>query len=248
MSQNTESTSFFKHHMSLITNLIAALVFAASFLPIKFAYELRSIGLFALSGALTNWLAVHMLFEKVPGLYGSGVIVLKFQEFKRAIHSLIMKEFFNDDHLNRFFANDSNHSWLNEALESFAKEIDYEEIYNKLVQSILDSSLGTMLAMFGGASALDPMKPQLLKTIQETVEDLLSKAESSEGLRKFLSSKKSHQGMKDKIEGIIEQRLEELTPKMVKEIIERMIKEHLGWLVLWGGVFGGLIGLASSLV
>jgi len=34
---------------------------------------------------------------------------------------------------------------------------------------------------------------------------------------------------------------------MVKEIIERMIQEHLGWLVVWGGVFGGLIGLVTLL-
>jgi uncharacterized membrane protein YheB (UPF0754 family) len=32
---------------------------------------------------------------------------------------------------------------------------------------------------------------------------------------------------------------------MVKEMVERIIKEHLGWLVVWGGVFGGLIGLIS---
>jgi hypothetical protein len=26
-----------------------------------------------------------------------------------------------------------------------------------------------------------------------------------------------------------------------------MIREHLGWLVVWGGGFGGLIGLIASL-
>jgi hypothetical protein len=25
-----------------------------------------------------------------------------------------------------------------------------------------------------------------------------------------------------------------------------MIRKHLGWLVVWGGVFGGIIGLAVS--
>jgi len=35
---------------------------------------------------------------------------------------------------------------------------------------------------------------------------------------------------------------------MVKEIIERMIQEHLGWLVVWGGVFGGLIGLVTTFI
>ncbi|HEC74771.1 MAG TPA: DUF445 domain-containing protein, partial [Methylophaga aminisulfidivorans] len=48
------------------------------------------------------------------------------------------------------------------------------------------------------------------------------------------------------IEHIVKSRLDEMTPLMVKNIIQRMIKEHLGWLVVWGGVFGGLIGLLSS--
>ncbi len=45
----------------------------------------------------------------------------------------------------------------------------------------------------------------------------------------------------------LEKRLEELTPTMVKEIIQQMIRIHLGWLVVWGGVCGGLIGLIASL-
>jgi uncharacterized membrane protein YheB (UPF0754 family) len=35
---------------------------------------------------------------------------------------------------------------------------------------------------------------------------------------------------------------------MVKELVQNLIKEHLGWLVVWGGVFGGLIGVVSSVV
>jgi hypothetical protein len=35
---------------------------------------------------------------------------------------------------------------------------------------------------------------------------------------------------------------------MVKEIIQTMIRQHLGWLVVWGGVFGGLIGLGTSFI
>jgi len=26
-----------------------------------------------------------------------------------------------------------------------------------------------------------------------------------------------------------------------------MIKKHLGWLVVWGGIFGGVIGLVAAL-
>jgi hypothetical protein len=27
-----------------------------------------------------------------------------------------------------------------------------------------------------------------------------------------------------------------------------MMRKHLGWLVVWGGVFGGIIGLAVSVL
>ena len=50
------------------------------------------------------------------------------------------------------------------------------------------------------------------------------------------------QKMKQKLDGIMERELLKLTPK-VKEIIEDN-GEHLGWLVVWGNVFG-LIGLIS---
>ena len=68
---------------SLCTNLLAL---AVTLVALYFeADTLYFIGIFALSGALTNWLAIYMLFEKVPGLYGSGVIPLHFEEFKQGI-------------------------------------------------------------------------------------------------------------------------------------------------------------------
>lgn len=39
-----------------------------------------------------------------------------------------------------------------------------------------------------------------------------------------------------------------ITPAMVKTILERVIREHLGWLVVWGNVFGAMIGVISLLL
>ena len=50
------------------------------------------------------------------------------------------------------------------------------------------------------------------------------------------------------IEEVVDNRLNELTPQKVKEIIEEMIKEHLGWLVVWGGIFGFIIGVIKMAV
>jgi len=68
---------------SFITNSIAIiLIVVGHFMASSLIF---TIGLFAFSGAITNWLAIHMLFEKVPGLYGSGVIPARFEDFKNAI-------------------------------------------------------------------------------------------------------------------------------------------------------------------
>lgn len=65
---------------SLLTNLLALALLAGGYQTNnQIAFY---AGLFAFSGAITNWLAIHMLFEKVPGLYGSGVIPARFEEFK----------------------------------------------------------------------------------------------------------------------------------------------------------------------
>jgi uncharacterized membrane protein YheB (UPF0754 family) len=56
------------------------------------------------------------------------------------------------------------------------------------------------------------------------------------------------QDLINRIERIVTRRLNELSPTMVKDLIHTLINEHLGWLVVWGGVFGGLIGVVSSVV
>jgi len=79
---------------SVLSNVIAASIVGAGVVstgPIK--EVLLAVGLFSLAGGVTNWLAIHMLFERVPGLYGSGVVVARFEEFKDGIHDLVMQQF-----------------------------------------------------------------------------------------------------------------------------------------------------------
>ena len=86
------------------TNLIATvLVVFGYWISEPWSKTLLNIGLFSLSGALTNWLSVYMLFERVPGIYGSGVIPLHFEDFKTGIHQLIMRQFFDRNNLEKFF-------------------------------------------------------------------------------------------------------------------------------------------------
>jgi uncharacterized membrane protein YheB (UPF0754 family) len=210
---------------NLLTNLIALSFLAlGKFLHIPTIYN---IGIFAFSGAITNWIAIHMLFEKVPFLYGSGVITRRFEDFKLGIKNLLIEEFFTDKNINSFLPK-----------QDLKGKIDYEKIFQELLDAIVNSPLGGMLAIVGGKEALLPLKEPIIEKLKQAVDEVLND----------IGLSKNHDKLQDKILHIIDSRLTELTPQIVKEIIQKMIRQHLGWLVIWGGIFGGLIGLIYSYI
>ena len=220
---------------SLITNILAlSLTIYGMFSPI-YSTEIFMAGLFALSGGLTNWLAIHMLFEKVPLLYGSGVIPDRFEEFKQGIKELILTEFFSLSSINNFLENK-----VSLKKNDLSKELDYDLIFTKLTEAIEESSLGSMLGMVGGKKALEPLKEPVKKKIKEVVEDVSNKIVEE--------NNKTAESVRKDLEEIIDQRLVELTSQHVKIIIKQMIHKHLGWLVVWGGVFGFFIGIILGLL
>jgi len=231
-----------KLNKSFITNLIALLLIACSFVLPTYKQQLLSVGLFALSGAITNQLAIHMLFEKVPFLYGSGVIPSRFEEFKKAIKNLIMNQFFSYEQLNKFFANEEKKINLQPIIE----ETDFRPAFDALSKTVMESSFGGMLGMFGGESALEGLREPFSNKMKTAVIKIVNTEAFNSTLQKHMQSSSLNEDMIRSIDNIVTARLDELTPQMVKEIIQTLIKEHLTWLVVWGGVFGGLIGLVSS--
>ena len=143
---------------SILTNLISATVTVYGLFSPLYSTEIFMAGLFALSGGLTNWLAIYMLFEKVPLLYGSGVIPNRFEEFKNGIKNLIMNEFFSSVFIEKFIKAKTNKTG-NEILN----KIDYDLIFNKLIEAIEESSLGAMLNIVGGKKSLEPLKSPIKK-------------------------------------------------------------------------------------
>lgn len=231
---------------SLATNLIAVAVIAVGLVSPIYADHILTIGLFATSGASTNWLAIHMLFEKVPLLYGSGVIPSRFEEFKTGIHILIMKEFFTAENVGNFFAAQTEDLKKSFNTEPVIEAIDYDRIFTRLVEAIVASPFGAMLGMVGGPSALQPLKDPFVEKVQDEIRLLLSSPKFFDAVQEGLGATNHTGEIIDKVEAIVVHRLNELTPQMVKTIIQDMIHKHLGWLVIWGGVFGGLIGLITS--
>ena len=229
---------------SLLTNLLSALAFMLGWALHN--NLIMMVGLFALSGALTNWLAVYMLFEKVPGLVGSGVIPARFEEFKMAIKALMMEQFFTQENVDRFVSSGAAKSTLQ--LGPVIEKVDLSPSFDKLVEVIMHSSFGGMLAMLGGKEALMPLKEPFIASMKESIVEITEKESFHQLLQDEIDQPEVMADIRTKVAEIIDARLEELTPQLVKEMVQKMIKQHLGWLVVWGGVFGGAIGLVSAVI
>jgi uncharacterized membrane protein YheB (UPF0754 family) len=231
---------------SFLTNVIAVLIIVAGYLGPVEPDLMKSIGFFALSGAVTNWLAIHMLFEKVPFLYGSGVIPNRFDEFKLAIKDLMMKQFFTQENVEKFIEGEEEQGGHIFKIDPLLNAIDYDKIYKGLVTSIMESSFGDMLQMMGGEKALIPLREPFVEKMKTTLREMVESERFKNVLKHGLDSHKVGQDIVSKIETIIDTRLNELTPQLVKEMVQKIIKVHLGWLVVWGGIFGGVLGAVFS--
>lgn len=225
-----------------LTNLISAILLLAGYLLGE--AHLLAMGSYALSGAVTNHIAIHMLFEKIPGLYGSGVIEERFEEFKAAIKSLMMRQFFSNEQLDRFVEREGEKQIESFHIQSLIEKIDLDVVFQNLVDGIMRSEVGSMVGMLGGANLLNSFKPKFEDTLKNALGSPRVEAEvKSALLAKWHEARHINP---EAIEAIIDTRLEELTPKAVKQMVQDIIHQHLGWLVVWGGIFGGLIGLAMS--
>ncbi len=234
--------SFF--NKSLITNLLALALIILGYNSPIYSSLLQTVGFFALSGAVTNWLAVYMLFEKVPLLYGSGVIPNRFEEFKGSIKSLMMEQFFTSKNIEQFIETEEHQGSGLLNLEPLLDAVDYEKVYEGLVASIMESSFGSMLQMMGGEETLIPLKAPFVHKMRDTLKEMVESDRFKAALQNGLNAHKISEDIITKVETVIDKRLSELTPQMVKEMVQEIIRQHLGWLVVWGGVFGALMGAA----
>ncbi|HET9843052.1 MAG TPA: DUF445 domain-containing protein [Gammaproteobacteria bacterium] len=235
-----------KLNKSFFTNATAFfLVLISFFVPQPMKGAIADIGFFALSGAITNWIAIHMLFERVPGFYGSGVIENRFQELKFAIKRMIQEQFFTKHHLQSILAQESD-VYLAQ-IKKLSKILDYEQLYDSLQDAILGSSLGSMLQMFGGQKTLEVIKPKFTEKMEQAITTHLESDQFKDKLAQAIDQEQMTEILQTHLEKIIDSRLEQMTPKMIKILMKQMMEQHLGWLVVWGGVFGGLLGLLKTI-
>ena len=193
-----------------------------------------AVGLFGFAGGATNWLAVKMLFDRVPLLYGSGVIPARFRAIREAVKDAIMRYFFDEEYLERFLAEQMAGEDVGEKVQKVLASDEVDAIIDRKLEELAESPQGMMIQLVG-TQTVKPLVKQFVIGFGNEIAPLLAGGASTEV-----------GAMRAQVDGLLETKLEELTPDRVKEMMEEVIREHLGWLIVWGNVFGGTIGLLSK--
>ena len=218
------------------------MLFASFYVEKEYSHYLYYTALFALSGALTNEIAIFMLFNRVPYLYGSGVIEKNFEKFKASIKAMIMEQFFSKERLSKFLELELESL----DLASLVDDIDFSPAFDSLKESIMESKFGNIISMFGGESSLESLKVTFNKKLNSSIKSIISSEAFQRQLKSMAKQQKSEL-LLAKIDTIIDERLNELSPKDVNALIKNLIREHLDWLIVWGAIFGALFGFVSTL-
>ena len=108
-----------------------------------------AFGLFGFAGGITNWLAVKMLFDRVPGLLGSGVIPRRFKEIRQAIKDSVLEMFFDKVFLKRYLSSRSKDLLislnLGEELRKVLTSPDFDALFVEKLTLIASKPEGMML-------------------------------------------------------------------------------------------------------
>jgi uncharacterized membrane protein YheB (UPF0754 family) len=251
------------------SNLASAACFSASLLLPEGGLRTAvfSASSFAFSGGITNWLAVKMLFDRIPGLIGSGVIPARFREIRAEVKDLILEHFFDPGHLRRFFAEHAKDidwsaylrqsetdgspfgSLVKKQWDKLTRKEVVQPIIDRQLSRLTESPVGGLLVMVG----LDKVRPAVNQFVSAMVASMEEKVlEAADAIRPEdidvqLDEEKVIAGVRDHIELLLEKKLEELQADDVKKMMEDVIRHHLGWVVVWGNVFGGLLGVLAYL-
>src|SRR5690606_9246294 len=132
---------------------------------------------------------------------------------------------------------------FNKLLPEMVEEIDLDRAFDSLVEAIMQSSLGGMLGFVGGPKALNGLRDPFNERMRGFFYELVQSEEFQARFAERVENMTHSDAVISKLEELVDRRLDELTPEQVKLLVQKMIREHLGWLVVWGGVIGGLMGL-----
>lgn len=203
---------------------------------------LLSIGLFAFAGGITNWIAIKMLFHKIPFVYGSGVLRRRYKVIRQAMKQMILATFFQPEFLT---------SYIPQKIREAAAKGDIEHRIHVFLtsgtgQRIIDEKIDGLSTTPEGQLVqsaninIETFKPLIKPVIISFLADL-----GPSVLEHMIEPQNGALNL-DKLRGQLDsymtERMLEVSPEMIQNIMYTVVLQYFGWLVVWGCLFGSVMG------
>ena len=205
---------------------------------------LVSFGVFALAGGVTHWLAIKMLFDRIPLLYGSGIILRNFREIRTSVKDALMSAFFDEASLQQYLKSKISHflsgANLDERIKGFLNNPAFESIIDRKLDTLSQRPEGLVVAMMG--VSVDQLKPMIKPFIMGLSNDIAPLFSRMIDPDQFLDLS----FVRMELDGLMNDKLKDMDAKRVRNILKSIMKDHLGWLIVWGNLLGGIIGVVTQ--
>eukprot|EP00028_Trichosphaerium_sp_Am-I-7-wt_P001564 CAMPEP_0168521534 /NCGR_PEP_ID=MMETSP0405-20121227/8725_1 /TAXON_ID=498012 /ORGANISM="Trichosphaerium sp, Strain Am-I-7 wt" /LENGTH=165 /DNA_ID=CAMNT_0008542795 /DNA_START=317 /DNA_END=814 /DNA_ORIENTATION=- len=155
-----------------------------------------------------------------------------------------MRTFFDKQFLSKYMSAKIGQFFGSLDIESkitgFLESEQVEEIIDNKLSELSARPEGMWLSMMG----IDPanLKPMIKPFIVGMGADIGPTLMTNIDPMSFINVEKIRQ----EVDNLMVTKLQELNAGRVKKLMEDVIRKHLGWLIVWGNVFGGILGLITK--
>eukprot|EP00116_Pleurobrachia_bachei_P009079 sb/3469341/ len=172
----------------------------------------RAFGLFGFAGGVTNWLAIRMLFEKIPFLIGSGVLLSNFAEIRDNVKRTTMETYFDPGPLSNY---------VTQKTEIILNSIQFEDTVRDImtcpeVQAMISDKVDEMFTtpqglIFGVVLNKDKVKEGVLISVENAGSEMVPVIGELVKNSEFLDEDR----LRDQIDKLITAKLMEMQPKNI---------------------------------
>ncbi|XP_031552060.1 uncharacterized protein LOC116289312 [Actinia tenebrosa] len=241
---NKSSVSTFLSFFMMVLGIILVPVLKEETTPTRnvrvVCQVIRAAGLFGFTGGVTNWIAVKLIFSRIPRLFCSGALFKYFVTVREVVADFIIEAFFSSSQVKRYMQNkifcllDSEN--FDQSLLNILNSEKITSIVEKKLNLLMASPEGLMLQSLGVTKLR--LRPVIMSYITDmrsyTSPLLIASLQSSE-----LSDTEKIRGQ---IIDVIATRTQQISPQQVQQIITEALYKYLSSLVVWGNLFGAIVG------
>lgn len=244
---NKANLSNFSTFLVMVTGIVLTLIFErqvedseAVDIKVNIAKLIRAFGLFGFSGGMTNWLAIRMMFDKVPFLIGSGILLKHFIEIRENVKKTTMDTYFDAGHITSYVQQKTemilSALQLEESIRDIIRSPEVQQLIEEKIDDMYETPEGMVLGMMVNKSK---MKTSIMPSIENIGGDIVPLV--SQMIRS--SEHLTEDNLREKIDEMITSKLVEMEPGLVIGVVKDMVETELGWVIIWGNIFGGLLGI-----